>query len=306
MATTNGKYNIKAVSNILGIQPGTLRAWERRYQMIRPIRNEAGHRLYTDEHIKILRWLVQKVDKGFTISQAVSLLENNEQLIFETSMEGRETNELSRKSEQLLQALISFDERSAQQHLDHAFSLFTSETIVMDMVGPLLVKIGDLWENNRITSAHEHFASNFLRSRIGMMLLSVPSDQLLPKALLVCGPNERHELGLLIFAMYLKRKGHEVIYLGQSIAEGDIDVVIEEIEPHFLFMSCTLKKNINLSLQLAGALHEQFPSLRIGLGGHACNQLPDKQKETLKPYLVGNSKQEWDKWLIKNMQPLEK
>ena len=65
-----GKYNIKAVSTMTGIQPGTLRAWERRYEILEPVRNEAGHRLYTDEHIRKLKWLSDKVQQGFTISQA--------------------------------------------------------------------------------------------------------------------------------------------------------------------------------------------------------------------------------------------
>lgn len=65
MATEEGKYNIKAVSKMLGIQPGTLRAWERRYQIVAPKRNESGHRLYTEEHIKVLKWLIRKVDQVF-------------------------------------------------------------------------------------------------------------------------------------------------------------------------------------------------------------------------------------------------
>ncbi len=69
---------------MLGIQPGTLRAWERRYQIIAPVRNESGHRLYAEEHIKILKWLIQRVNKGFTISQAVSLLEKNNQALLES------------------------------------------------------------------------------------------------------------------------------------------------------------------------------------------------------------------------------
>ena len=78
MADQEGKYNIKAASQMLGIQPGTLRAWERRYQMIAPVRNESGHRLYTEEHIKILKWLLKKVNQGFTISQAIALLDNSQ------------------------------------------------------------------------------------------------------------------------------------------------------------------------------------------------------------------------------------
>ncbi|ARI77224.1 MerR family transcriptional regulator [Halobacillus mangrovi] len=299
MATTKPKYNIKAVSQIVGIQPGTLRAWERRYQMIRPSRNEAGHRLYSDEHLKILKWLMEKVDKGFTISQAVSLLESNQ----ETMTEGATTDDssqLDKLGEELLDQLLSFNEHEAQRKLDHAFTLFTPETVAIDIIGPLLVRIGDLWEKNQITSAHEHFASHFIRSRIGMMLLSVPSESILPKALLVCGPNERHELGLMIFAFYLKRKGYEVIYLGQSIAGGDIDIVIEEVEPMFMFMSCTLKKNIPITVRLAESLQKQFPELKVGLGGYAYDRLSELDKKRMEPFIVGNTRKDWDNWLKAN------
>ncbi|MFZ0369178.1 MAG: MerR family transcriptional regulator [Halobacillus sp.] len=299
MGTKQAKYNIKAVSQMVGIQPGTLRAWERRYQIVRPSRNEAGHRLYSDEHIKILKWLMEKVDKGFTISQAVSLLESNENAV-DASSHTESSNQLEILGDDLLNALLSFEENEAQQKLDHAFSLFTPETVAIDIIGPLLVKIGDLWEENRITSAHEHFASHFLRSRMGMMLLSIPSDAMLPKALLVCGPNERHELGLLIFALYMKRKGYDVIYLGQSIAGGDIDIVIDEIEPSYMFMSCTLKKNIPITVSLAESLQKQFPELKIGLGGLAYDRLSELDKKRMEPFLVGNTKKDWEAWLTKH------
>ncbi|GGF09178.1 MerR family transcriptional regulator [Halobacillus andaensis] len=300
MPTPKAKYNIKAVSNMLGIQAGTLRAWERRYQIIRPARNEAGHRLYTDDHLQTLKWLIEKVNKGFTISQAVSLLENSENLSEPPQIE-EEKNHLTATGDQLLQSLLSFDERAAQLKLDEAFSLFTPETVAIDMIGPLLVKIGDMWENNEITSAHEHFASNFLRSRMGMMLLTMPTESIQPKALLVCGPNERHELGLLIFALFLKRRGYEVVYLGQSIAGGDIEVVIDEVEPAFVFMSCTMKKNISMAIRLVEELDEQYADLRIGLGGYAYETLPELDKKRLQPYIVGSTKDEWEQWLQRSL-----
>ncbi|MCP3025830.1 MerR family transcriptional regulator [Halobacillus sp. A5] len=300
MQKIKAKYNIKAVSNMLGIQAGTLRAWERRYQIIRPSRNEAGHRLYTDDHIQTLKWLLDKVNKGFTISQAVSLLENSEDVTTPPHLK-EEKNHLTATGDQLLQCLLSFNERAAQFKLDEAFSLFTPETVAIDMIGPLLVKIGDMWENNEITSAHEHFASNFLRSRIGMMLLTIPAEGIQPKALLVCGPNEKHELGLLIFALFLKRRGYEVVYLGQSIAGGDIEVVINEIKPSFVFMSCTLEQNIPMTIRLVESLDEQFPDLKIGLGGYAYETLPELDIRSLESYLVGSTKKEWEEWLQKNV-----
>ncbi|UOQ42683.1 MerR family transcriptional regulator [Halobacillus salinarum] len=296
MAATKGKYNIKAISQMIGVQPGTLRAWERRYQMIRPVRNDVGHRLYTDEHLRILKWLKEKVNKGFTISQAVALMENNEEAVMHSHYDA-DQSELGKIGDDLLDALLSFNEKEAQHNLDQAFSLFSPETVAIDVIGPLLVKIGDLWETNEITSAHEHFASNFLRSRMGMMLVSLPTDAILPKAVLVCGPNEKHELGLLIFALYLKRKGYEVIYLGQSIAGGDIDVVINEINPKYLFMSCTMKKNIPISIRLAESLQKKFPELNIGLGGYAYEGLSEVDKIRMEPFVVGNNKRDWEIWL---------
>ncbi|WP_082233968.1 MerR family transcriptional regulator [Halobacillus massiliensis] len=299
MPKQKAKYNIKAVSQMLDIQPGTLRAWERRYQMIRPVRNEAGHRLYTEEHIHTLKWLIDKVNKGFTISQAVALIENDERepAASQFPMEGNRLNDLM---EELLERLLSFDERGAQLKLDEAFSLFTPETVAINMIGPILLKVGDLWENNRITSAHEHFASNFLRSRIGMMLVSIPLEGVQPKALLVCGPNERHELGLLIFALFLKRKGYEVVYLGQSVASGDLDIVLEEISPKFLFISCTMKNNLPPTLRLVEKLNKQFPDVQFGLGGNVYDQLTEIEEKRLSGYIVGNTRDQWEEWLNKH------
>lgn len=302
MASTQGKYNIKAVSNLLGIQPGTLRAWERRYNMIRPNRNDAGHRLYTDEHLNILKWLINKVNRGFTISQAVSLLENNQSHVATAQQEqGKvQSQYLEQLKQEILEALLSFNEKRAHNQLDYAFSIFSPDKVAIDIIGPSLIKIGQLWEENKVTSAHEHFATNFLRSRIGMILISIPTDPMLPKAICVCGPDEKHELGLLIFTLFLKRKGYDVIYLGQSIASHDADTIVEEVEPKYFFMSCTMSENLPESVELAKALQDSFPNLNIGLGGYAYDTLSEEDKQELKPFMVGGSKEEWEQWIENN------
>jgi MerR family transcriptional regulator, light-induced transcriptional regulator len=300
MANQEGKYNIKAVSKMLGIQPGTLRAWERRYQMIAPKRNESGHRLYTEEHVKTLRWLIHKIDQGFTISQAVSLLENN---VLESEPEGPNDggNNAERLEDRLLDALLHFDESQAHDLINQAFSLFTIDKVLVDIIGSLLVKIGDLWEKGEITTAHEHFASSILRSRIGIILHSFPHNSILPKAVAVCGPDEWHELGLLIFTLFLRRKGFEVVYLGASIAEKDIDVVIETVNPKFLFFSCTMKENLPGTLLLAEKLNAAHSGLSIGLGGFAVDRMPSDKKDKYDAYILGNSKSEWERWIKEQM-----
>jgi MerR family transcriptional regulator, light-induced transcriptional regulator len=293
---TNGKYNIKAVSNILGIQPGTLRAWERRYNIIAPVRNDSGHRLYTEKHLNILKWLVVKVKQGFTISQAVALLDKQE--LEENEVTENVHQDRSQSiSDELLKALLKFDEFKAHELINKAFSIYTIDKVVIDILGSLLVQIGDLWEKDKITTAHEHFASSILRSRIGSIMHSFPHNGILPKVVAVCGPGEWHELGLLIFTLYVRRKGFEVIYLGSSIKENDIEIVLNEVEPKFLFFSCTMKENVSHLLALVSSLKDEYEGLEIGMGGFAIDHLPKAAKEEYKEHIVGQTKVEWEEWL---------
>ncbi|WP_028400463.1 MerR family transcriptional regulator [Ectobacillus panaciterrae] len=296
MGTSKGKYNIKAVSNMLSIQPGTLRAWERRYQIIAPKRNEAGHRLYTEEHVKILRWLLSKVNEGFTIGQAVSLLESSQ---LNTQLIEREDNRTEMLIAAILDSLLQFDEIKAHEYLNEAFSIFSIDKVTMDIMAKVVIKIGDLWMEHKITSAHERYATSFLRSRIGMIYHNLPVNTVLPKVIAVCGPGESHELGLLIFTIYLRRKGYQVIYLGTSIDEKDLDIVIDEMRPKFVFLASTLQKNVVPTIKLANRLHEQYDYLSVGLGGTAFQFLPEQEKEALQEYLLGDTKEQWERWVAK-------
>ncbi|MBT2642081.1 MerR family transcriptional regulator [Bacillus sp. ISL-41] len=300
MGNGAGKYNIKAVSQMLGIQPGTLRAWERRYQMIAPVRNESGHRLYTEEHVEILRWLISKINQGFTISQAVTLLENSSSISLEKA-ELPKRDRVDEIGDKLLAALLEFDSSKAHELINEAFSLFTIDKTVIDLLGPILIKVGDLWEEGSITTAHEHFASSFIRSRIEGISNSFPHSSFLPKSIAVCGPGEKHELGLLIYTLYLRRKGFEVIFLGTSIAENDLEVVVEKIKPKFLFFSCTLDENRKATLKLAEEMKKINPDLIIGLGGIAFDSMPLEQQEEYREYIVGMTRAEWEMWLKKRI-----
>ncbi|WP_335869748.1 MerR family transcriptional regulator [Bacillus sp. 2205SS5-2] len=301
MSETEGKYNIKAISNILGVQPGTLRAWERRYNILEPVRNDSGHRLYTEKHLNILKWLIEKVNQGFTISQAVALLDKHE-IVMEEEFQQTNTHNPSGISKELLNALMGFDEGRAHEIINRAFALYTIDKVMIDILGSLLVKIGDLWENGKITTAHEHFATSILRSRIGSVMHSFPHNGILPKVVAVCAPGEWHELGLLIFTLFMRRKGFDVIYLGASIKEEDLDVVLDTIEPKLLFLSCTMVDNAVNALQLIQRLEEERSELVVGLGGFAIDALPSPKKQKFNRNIVGTTISDWEKWIASNVQ----
>ncbi|MBU8686301.1 MerR family transcriptional regulator [Priestia megaterium] len=299
-----GKYNIKAISNMVGIQPGTLRAWERRYQILNPVRNDSGHRLYTEEDLRKLKWLTEKVSGGFTISQAVSLLETESSTVGTFEEEG-EVDSPQKIRDELLTMLLSFEEGKAQDLINHAFSLYSVEKVVIDILGSLLVTVGDMWEKGQITSAHEHYTTQVLKTRISMIFYSLPSNGLLPKAIAVCGPNETHEVGLLVFTLFLRRKGFEVIYLGSSIEDKDVELIVKEVDPTFLFMSCTMMENAEKTLNLTNQMIKKFPHLKVGLGGYVFEGLDSKRKGQAQPFILGNTKEEWNSWLTKKLAEID-
>jgi len=299
-----GKYNIKAISNMVGIQPGTLRAWERRYQILNPVRNDSGHRLYTEEDLRKLKWLTEKVSGGFTISQAVSLLETESNTVGTFEEEG-EVDSPQKIRDELLTMLLSFEEGKAQDLINHAFSLYSVEKVVIDILGSLLVTVGDMWEKGQITSAHEHYTTQVLKTRISMIFYSLPSNGLLPKAIAVCGPNETHEVGLLVFTLFLRRKGFEVIYLGSSIEDKDVELIVKEVDPTFLFMSCTMMENAEKTLNLTNQMIKKFPHLKVGLGGYVFDGLDSKRKGEAQPFILGNTKEEWNSWLTKKLAEID-
>lgn len=75
MKANDNLYPIREVSLLTGVNSITLRAWERRYGLVEPIRTEGGHRLYTSEHIEQIKAAVKLTQEGIPISQVKVRLE---------------------------------------------------------------------------------------------------------------------------------------------------------------------------------------------------------------------------------------
>ncbi|MGM7721887.1 MerR family transcriptional regulator [Metabacillus sp. Hm71] len=300
MANHEGKYNIKAASKLLGIQPGTLRAWERRYKVIAPKRNESGHRLYTEEHIQTLKWLINKVDNGFTISQAINLLDSNQSPVNNNKdIDDTGKPDLSFElMDKLLNALRHFDESLANDCLNKAFSLYTVDKVVFELLPHLLLKLQEEVKAGSVTAAEKQFIFSYFRSRIGMILHSLPVAGILPKAVTVCGPEESNELGLLIFSVFLRRKGFEVIYIGGSIDAGEIDSVLEKIKPQFLFFSCDLDPHNKKTLAMLDELSSKTKEIQICVIESAKSKV---KYSHLNYEILEFQLQKWEKWLKENL-----
>ncbi|MCU5473067.1 MerR family transcriptional regulator [Bacillus paranthracis] len=287
MPTLNGKYNIKAVSNIIGIQPSTLRAWERRYQIIAPKRNHAGHRLYTEEHIQILKWLMDKVSSGMMIGQAVQLLEGNR-------LQSNVQNEIHYDREvvlvdDLLQALLKFDEITTSALLNEAFSIYTTEKVIASIVLQVSNKLLALKNNNEVTMVQFQYVVSFLQTRLGMVYHNASSFSSIHKVVVL----ESNMLKGFVFSTYLRLKGYDVIYIRTSLAEDSISLAVEQIRPKYVVISCDDGRERKNAMSYVDFLQEKNANLSVGIIG----EIGARDQLNIQTSLIGDTKEEWDNWL---------
>jgi MerR family transcriptional regulator, light-induced transcriptional regulator len=224
-------YNIKVVLNKTGIAADTLRAWERRYGLPVPQRTAGGHRLYSDRDIETIKWLLARQEEGLSISRAVDLW--NEQIASGTdpladiaSRSASSTLAIAPPTPDTtidtlranwIQACQAFDELTAEQILNQAFSVFPIEAVCTDLIQKGLSEIGDLWYENRLSVQQEHFASNLAMRRLDALLSAAPPPTRPETILVGCPADEWHTFTPLLLSLFLRRRGYRVVYLGANI-----------------------------------------------------------------------------------------
>lgn len=301
MADQEGKYNIKAAALMLGIQPGTLRAWERRYQMIAPVRNEAGHRLYSEEHIKTLKWLIKKVNQGFTISQAIGLLGHSESLMNSEVKNWKQTHHYSSYLDQLFNTLIHFEEIKANELIDSIFSIFSIEKVMFDVFRPLLLKLEDSLEIREISQTQNQYGRSYITMKINHLNHSFPYYSHLPKVLTVSSSNVDEDTNLLIFSFILRRRGMSVINSGANLTKEELEEVMKIYHPDLLIISCSKDEKLHESMKLVTHLAANHKELTIGLKGTAFHSLKNSESDNFTAAIIGQTPTEWEKWLMERI-----
>ncbi|MBN3175787.1 MerR family transcriptional regulator [Pectobacterium brasiliense] len=125
-------YSIGEFSRLCGINATTLRAWQRRYGLLKPMRTDGGHRLYSDDDVqqalKILDW----VKKGVPVSQVKPLL---------ARPGTRRTNNWLALQESMLQRLKEGKIESLRQLIYDAGREYPRTELVREVLRPLRSKV---------------------------------------------------------------------------------------------------------------------------------------------------------------------
>lgn len=223
-------YTIKEASARSGVGIPLLRAWERRYGVVRPMRTASGYRLYDDDAIARLRAMRQLIAGGWSAQQAAGrVLELGRAALAELAGSGERaesgpidvgTGASTIEADlvaRLVSAAIELDARAVERALDESFAAGRFEMVADRIIMPALRAIGEAWAREELSVAGEHAASHAILRRLAMAY-EAAGDPVAERPILVgLGPGGRHELGALAFATAARRAGMSVLYLGPDL-----------------------------------------------------------------------------------------
>lgn len=305
-------YNIGVVARMTGISMATLRAWERRYDFPDSKRTVGGHRLYTERDIIRLHWVKQRIDGGMQTSQAIHALKHKEQTGQPVLTEETFSIQLSRRSgrlhpaetleqddghnyfsglqDRLIQSLTERDTQNADDLLSEALALISPEVLILRIIQPVMEEIGNLWEQDKISVATEHMATNYLRQRLLYWMVSAPPPRSQQSIVLACAPDEWHEGSLLILGALLRRRLWPVVYLGQAVPMPDLASFVWEMNPSLVALVAMTEATASNMVDWTTSMQDAATIGRpiMGFGGRIFVEKPEWRLKVPGIYLGSN------------------
>ena len=220
------KLRIGELSYRVGISADVLRAWEKRYGLLKPSRTEGGYRLYSEHDEWRVRLMQEKLWSGLSAAEAareVARMEEDSELpdgSIETPFE---------LAQLLGEALESFDEETAHELVDRLLGLHGLDRAIRDALLPYLRDLGVRWARREVSVGQEHFASRLIEARL-LALARGWNRGPGRRAVLACPSGEQHTLPLLCFGLILRNRGWRNVYLGADTPPSTVHMAADTVE----------------------------------------------------------------------------
>jgi MerR family transcriptional regulator, light-induced transcriptional regulator len=260
-------YEIHEVAELTGLAAARLRAWERRYEVVRPRRLSNRYRVYTADQVALLRAYARLIAGGERIGDLAAC--EREDVLARAEVRSLDGSPQAA----LLEAVRAFDRERLEGLVAQQLALRGLRAFAQEVVLPLAQSVGDLWALGRVPIAAEHLASEVVVHALkGGLRTSRGAGPLL-----VCGclPGERHEWGFLATLAVAQEDGWRIQYLG---ADLPVDAVVEaawKLSPEGVAFSGSDPSIVRASLPALAAVVGKLPPRTMaaiggaGVGPHA-------------------------------------
>jgi DNA-binding transcriptional MerR regulator len=244
-------FPIREVARLTGVNPVTLRAWERRYGLICPTRTESGHRLYSQADIEAVRSILAWTERGVAVSKVGTILARSS--ASQTPLAAAERAACDGASAewqaQLRAAVAAFDEGRVERIYGRVFAGYPPalafQTVLLPVWQELLLRRDGFGRTSEWL-----FLDTFLRGRVLQRLqLSAAPEQ--ARVLLAALPGQLHELELLVAGLLLGGDEFAVGLLGVGQPFDELALVCEKVRPQALVLFSNRAPEAELPRQLA-------------------------------------------------------
>ncbi len=266
---THDALPLRAVSAMTGLTPDLIRAWEKRYAVVSPLRGARGARLYSAADVAHLRLLARAVAAGRMIGDVAAASHSELQQIVAQGIPPHALPPAAAYPgviDSVLGSLERFDHLGVARILGDAVLSLGVRAFVHEVAFPLVHHVGERWESGQLSIAHEHLFSAALRNLLSALLQSRRADG---RSLLLTTPSgERHETGLLLVALLAAEHDFRVIYLGADLPAKEILAAARETKAEVVGLSTVATTNRAQASQEVAAVHAGLSAgTELWLGG---------------------------------------
>jgi methanogenic corrinoid protein MtbC1 len=164
------------------------------------------------------------------------------------------------------------------------------------LLKPVMYRIGDLWQQEKLDVATEHASTDTAISLIKSINERITTRTRVLGTLsqyktVICTPDgELHGLACNIIESLLLSKGFKVYNISTSIPTEYIIEYIRDLEPDIIFISITLAENIKPAERLIQQIHLKYNNkLPVVVGGSAFNKIDQYQDSIINAFLIKNA-----------------
>ena len=224
------KHPISVVTRKTGLRPDLIRAWERRYDTVRPARTPSNRRLYSDEDVRRLGLLRRALDAGWRISNVAGLDDTElERLVREAndlnpltpepaSVRSCPDGHLSR----CIEAIVEMDGDQLRRQLEKASVDLSRIDLLDNVLVPLMHRVGDGCAGGWLRTANEHLASSVVRTFLDGLHGAYPISDTPPVLVVATPAFQYHELGATLVAAVGRMDGWKTVYLGPNLPAEEL------------------------------------------------------------------------------------
>lgn len=179
----------------------------------------------------------------------------------------------------LLQILVYEDIERSWQYLCHwgAEKEYGAEDLFLKVIFPLLVRLGQQWEDGLLLVSQEHLVSEKIRALVDRSTREEIQERGVVTSnkrrwLGVCLPGEEHDLPLYIISKIVNLRGWDTLFLGTRVPLEDLKRMIGLYNPRLVALSATMALEKESRIHYLRELSQMGSQFKLAVGGRGWDE----------------------------------